>query len=92
MTAESEAVAASDDHMIRYCTADYMKRMNDKQECIEHLAYVASPHSTVAQLSQACDALNERFSVDDARRLCTELSRVHAAFWPGLMDAAPQER
>jgi hypothetical protein len=83
--AAAEAIQHADNHMIQDCTAQYMMKMNRKQECVKHLAYVADPQSTVAQLSHACDALNERFTVQDARRLCTDLAGAHAAFWSQLM-------
>ena len=67
--------------MIEECAAEYMTKMNTKRECVRHLAFLAKPPTSVAQISQVCDAMNTQFTVEDARDLCTGLNAVHAQFW-----------
>jgi hypothetical protein len=74
--------AAFDHLMVEECTAHWMAKMEKKHECVRHLAFMAPPDTSVAQLSQACDRMNQRFQVHDARELCEGLNLVHAAFWP----------
>lgn len=71
--------------MIDECTAEWMTKMEKKHECVRHLAFMATPDTTVDQLSRACDAMNQRFKVQDARELCTGLNAAHAQFWPRFM-------
>lgn len=61
--------------------ADYMSKMSAKTECVRHLAFVAAPEASAAQISDACDRMNERFTVGAARELCMGLNDVHASFW-----------
>jgi hypothetical protein len=74
--------------MVEECTAEYMMKMEKKHECVRHLAFQALPHTSVADISQACDRMNEMFTIDDARALCTGLNAVHAQFWPKFMHPA----
>jgi len=71
------------DHiMVEECAARYVAKMNNKTECVRHLAFVASPHASVRDLSGLCDRVNADFTVQGARELCLGLNAVHAAFWP----------
>lgn len=70
------------DFMVEECMSKYMSKMEKKYECVRHLAFQASPDTSVADISQACDQINHKFTVDDARELCTSLNAVHAQFWP----------
>ena len=74
--------------MVEECTAEYMTKMETKHECVRHIAFQALPHTSVSDISQACDRMNESFTVDDARGLCTALNAVHAQFWPKFMHGA----
>jgi len=65
--------AAFDHLMVEECTAHWMAKMEKKHECVRHLAFMAPPDTSVAQLSQACDRMNQRFQVHDARELCEGL-------------------
>jgi len=76
---------AIDSLMVEECTAEYMTKMEKKHECVRHLAFQAPTHASVTDLSQACDRMNEAFTVDDARSLCVALNAVHAQFWPKFM-------
>lgn len=82
MTARQQEL---NEYMVEECTAKYMTKMEKKHECVRHLALQAIPHASVADLSEACDRMNERFTVQDARELCVGLNAVHAAFWPRFM-------
>lgn len=73
--------------MIEDCTAKYMTKMEKKHECVRHLTFQAPPATSVADISDACDRMNESFTVRDARELCTGLNAVHAAFWPRFMHS-----
>jgi hypothetical protein len=68
--------------MVQECVSEYMTKMENKHECVRHLAFQASVDSSVSQLSQACDLINQRFTKEDAIDLCTGLNKVHASFWP----------
>jgi hypothetical protein len=74
--------------MVEECTAKYMTKMEKKHECVRHLAFQALPHTSVSDISKACDRMNESFTVQDARALCTSLNAVHAQFWPKFMQDA----
>ena len=71
-----------DNFMVEECVAKYMTKMQKKHECVRHLALQAPPQTSVVEISNACDRMNEAFTIDDARGLCTSLHAVHAQFWP----------
>lgn len=71
--------------MVEECVGHYMAKMEKKHECVRHLAFMASPETSVSQLSDACDIMNQRFRLQDARELCTGLNAVHKQFWPRFM-------
>lgn len=68
--------------MILECIGEWAPKMQTKGGCLQHLAYTAPDRATIADLSNMCDNVNKRFTVSDARELCTALTDVHAAFWP----------
>ena len=68
--------------MVEECVSEYMTKMEQRHECVRHLAFQAAPSTSVAQLSDVCDAMNRAFKVEDARELCVALNDVHARFWP----------
>ncbi len=74
-----------DNLMVEECVAEYMTKMEKKHECVRHLALQAPPQTSVVDISKACDHMNEAFTVEDARSLCTSLHAVHARFWPKFM-------
>jgi len=74
--------------MVEDCTAKYMSKMEKKQECVRHLAFQATPQTSVHDISRACDRMNDVFTVDDARGLCTALNAVHAEFWPRFIQSS----
>jgi len=74
--------------MVEECTAKYMTKMEKKHECVRHLTFQALPNTSVSEISRACDRMNDMFTVEDARGLCTSLNAVHAQFWPKFMQGA----
>jgi len=68
--------------MVEECTAEWMEKMSKQQECVRHMAFMASDGTSVTDLSNHCKGMNQRFTVADARQLCEGLTDVHQQFWP----------
>ena len=83
----SDAYSASSlkEAMIVDCAASYMAKIENKDECVRHLAFQALPQTSVSEISKACERMNDVFTVKDARELCMGLNDVHASFWPRFM-------
>jgi hypothetical protein len=77
--------------MQEICVGEWMQKMNDKDSCIRNMAYFVAPNTSVSQISRSCDAMNAKFTVDDAKTLCSGLNEVHAQFWPSLKGLVPTE-
>lgn len=70
------------DQMIEECIGEYMAKMQNKYECVRHMAFTAAEGTSVTDLSNQCDNMNTRFLRSDARDLCIGLTNVHSHFWP----------
>lgn len=71
------------------CVAEWMSKMTSQESCVDYLAQVSSGSCSVAELSAACDQLEKRFTVADARSLCDKISDAHDAFWPLWWQGRP---
>ena len=72
--------------MIAECVGHHMMKMSKHNECVRHMAFVAPPTATAADLSKYCESMSQVFSVADATQLCTGLNDVHKQFWPKFME------